>query len=44
VGHTGFEPVTSSVSGKFTRILTWYLVSESIDLAADMRLGVSDCG
>ena len=44
VGRTGFEPVTSSVSGKFTRILTWFLASVSIDLAADMWLDVSGCG
>jgi hypothetical protein len=44
VGRTGFEPVTSSVSGKVTSILTWFLAPVSIDLAADMWLGVSYCG
>jgi len=41
VGRTGFEPVTSSVSGKITRILIWFPASASIDLAADMWLDVS---
>jgi len=36
--------VTSSVSGKFIRILTWSLVSASLNLAAGMCLGVSGCG
>jgi hypothetical protein len=44
VGRTGFEPVTSSVSGKFARILTWFLTSPSLDLAAGMWLGLSGRG
>jgi hypothetical protein len=30
VGRTGFEPVTSSVSGKVTDILAWLFVHASI--------------
>jgi hypothetical protein len=44
VGRTRFELVTSSVSGKLTRVLTRFPTFTSLDLAASMWLGVSGRG